>query len=87
MSLSPSGMKPNSLIVDGKPDTGSAAVNNESPLSEKMKLFRSLFRGREDVFARQWWSQKSQRVGYSPACRTCRQACRYEEICSAGGTV
>ncbi len=47
----------------------SVAVNNESPLSEKVRLFRYLFRGREDVFARQWWSQKSQRVGYSPVCR------------------
>jgi len=34
-----------------------------------VKLFRSLFRGREDVFARQWWSRKNQRVGYSPVCR------------------
>ena len=48
--------------------TGSVAVNNESPLSEKVRLFRFLFRGREDVFAKQWWSQKSQRVGYSPVC-------------------
>ena len=49
--------------------TGSTAINSESPLSEKVKLFRSLFRGREDVFARLWWSRKSQRVGYSPVCR------------------
>jgi len=48
--------------------TGSVAVNNESPLSEKVRLFRFLFRGREDVFAKQWWSQKSQRIGYSPVC-------------------
>jgi len=48
--------------------TGSLIVNNESPLSEKVRLFRFLFRGREDVFARLWWSQKSQRIGYSPVC-------------------
>src|SRR4030065_1646364 len=49
--------------------TGSKAINQDSPLSEKVKLFRSLCRGREDVFARLWWSQKSQRIGYSPVCR------------------
>jgi superfamily II DNA or RNA helicase len=48
--------------------TGSRTVNNDSPLSEKSRLFRFLFRGREDVFARQWWSQKSQKIGYSPLC-------------------
>ena len=69
VSLSPASMRPDSLPVTGKPATGSLIVNNESPLSEKVRLFRSLFRGREDVFARLWWSQKSQRVGYSPVCR------------------
>lgn len=44
-------------------------LNNESPLWEKVKLFRSLFRGREDVFARMWRSSKNQRIGYSPVCR------------------
>jgi superfamily II DNA or RNA helicase len=68
-SLSISAMEPGSSIVTGKPATGTAAINNESPLPQKVKLFRSLFRGREDVFARQFWSRKNQRVGYSPACR------------------
>jgi len=66
VSLPPSGMKSDSLIVTGKVATDSVPINDDSPLSEKVKLFRSLFRGREDVFARQWWSRKSQRVGYSP---------------------
>lgn len=64
-----SGTKPASLVVTGKAATDSVPINNDSPLSEKVKLFRSLFRGREDVFARQFWSRKNQRVGYSPACR------------------
>jgi superfamily II DNA or RNA helicase/very-short-patch-repair endonuclease len=34
----------------------------------KVKLFRSLFRGREDVYARRFESQKTGRTGYSPAC-------------------
>lgn len=48
--------------------TCSSTINNESPFSEKVRLFRSLFHGREDVFARLWWSRKSQRIGYSPVC-------------------
>jgi len=63
VSLPSSSMKPDSLPVTP------VAINNDSPLSEKVKLFRSLLRGREDVFARQWWSRKMQRPGYSPACR------------------
>ena len=34
---------------------------------EKVGLFRSLFRGREDVFPRLWTSRAGKR-GYSPAC-------------------
>jgi len=44
------------------------AVNSEAPLPDKVRLFRSLFRGREDVFARLWWSKKSHKIGYSPVC-------------------
>jgi len=43
-------------------------VNDDSTLSEKVRLFRSLFHGREDVFARLWSSKKSGRIGYSPVC-------------------
>lgn len=35
---------------------------------EKITLFRSLFRGRDDVFPRRWESAKSGKKGYSPAC-------------------
>jgi superfamily II DNA or RNA helicase len=40
----------------------------ESPLSERVQLFRSLFRGREDVHATLWHSKQSQKSGYSPVC-------------------
>jgi len=69
MSLPLASMRPDSLPVAGKPSGISVTVNNESPLSEKIRLFRFLFHGREDVFARLWWSRKNQRVGYSPVCR------------------
>ena len=34
----------------------------------KVALFRSLFRGREDVFPRRWEKARKGRSGYSPAC-------------------
>lgn len=37
-------------------------------LEEKVKLFRSLFRGREDVFARRWNSHATGKSGYQPVC-------------------
>ena len=35
---------------------------------EKIRLFRSLFIGRDDVYARRWENQKSGKAGYAPAC-------------------
>lgn len=37
-------------------------------LEDKVALFRSLFRGREDVFARRWYSPKTDKSGYQPVC-------------------
>ncbi len=37
-------------------------------LEEKVALFRNLFRGREDVFARRWYSPKTDKSGYQPVC-------------------
>jgi len=37
-------------------------------LEEKVTLFRSLFRGREDVFARRWYSKSTGKSGYHPVC-------------------
>lgn len=45
-----------------------ALITNQSSSEEKIKLFRSLFRGREDVFARRWHSAKSGKSGYQPVC-------------------
>ena len=47
----------------------SASVTKDSPLPEKLALFRRLFRGREDVYPRRWESPKTGRSGYQPACR------------------
>lgn len=45
----------------------SAAVTNESPVDAKIALFRSLFRGRDDVYPVRW-EGKNGKSGYSPAC-------------------
>jgi superfamily II DNA/RNA helicase len=46
-------------------------VANTSAMSnaEKIALFRSLFRGRENVFPRRWENPKTGKSGYAPACR------------------
>jgi superfamily II DNA or RNA helicase len=36
--------------------------------AEKVALFRSLFRGRDDVFPRRWENAKTGKAGYAPAC-------------------
>lgn len=43
-------------------------VTGKSSPDEKVKLFRSLFRGREDVYALRWEGRNG-KTGYSPACR------------------
>ncbi|THC65030.1 DEAD/DEAH box helicase, partial [Bacteroides fragilis] len=37
-------------------------------LDEKVALFRSFFKGREDVFARRWFSKTTEKGGYQPVC-------------------
>jgi superfamily II DNA or RNA helicase/very-short-patch-repair endonuclease len=43
-------------------------VTNNSPPAAKIALFRSLFRGREDVYPRRFESRKTGKAGYAPAC-------------------
>ena len=44
-------------------------VSNQSSQSEKIGLFRSLFRGREDVYPRRFESMKTGKQGYQPVCQ------------------
>jgi superfamily II DNA or RNA helicase len=44
-------------------------VTNESTDEQKINLFRSLFRGREDVYPRRFESKRSGKSGYQPVCR------------------
>src|SRR6185295_18018851 len=50
------------------PERTREPITQNSPPSAKIALFRSLFRGREDVYARRFESRKTGRSGYQPAC-------------------
>jgi len=51
------------LIADSLP-----SVSQNSAPEEKIKLFRALFKGREDVYAVHWVNERTGKKGYSPAC-------------------
>ncbi len=45
------------------------SVTNQSPQEAKIVLFRSLFRGREDIYPKRFESLKTGKQGYQPVCR------------------
>ncbi len=47
----------------------SPKITNHSSEKEKIALFRSLFTGREDVFAKRFESVKTGKSGYQPCCK------------------
>jgi hypothetical protein len=61
-------MRP-SLIKETPAPYSSPAVSRQSSEDEKIRLFRSLFRGREDIYARRFESRKTGKSGYQPACK------------------
>lgn len=48
-------------------DAVGTSVRHDSSTTDKISLYRSLFRGREDIYPVRWQS-KTGRSGYSPAC-------------------
>lgn len=44
-------------------------IDKYSSPTLKVKLFRSLFRGRDDVFAKRWNNKTSGKSGYQPVCK------------------
>ena len=56
-------------IVVSSIDDNQPIVTNQSSQEEKIALFRSLFRGREDVYPRRFESVKTGKKGYQPVCR------------------
>ena len=47
----------------------SPSSHTHSSAQEKIKFFLSVFKGREDVYARRYHSAKTGKSGYTPACR------------------
>src|SRR6266571_4363267 len=58
----------NLLLQEGEVSAQSANFTKNSPPSTKIELFRSLFRGREDVYPRRFESRRTGKSGYAPAC-------------------
>src|SRR2546425_193127 len=48
--------------------SGDSVLSTFSTAAEKVALFRSRFRGREDVYPRFWSNTRTGRKGYAPAC-------------------
>src|SRR5882762_3043677 len=49
-------------------DRSDGTVDHRSSPEAKVALFRSLFRGRDDVYPRRFESRKTGKAGYQPAC-------------------
>ena len=47
----------------------SHASTRQFTLQEKVAIFQSVFQGRNDVFARRWYSSTTQKSGYQPVCK------------------
>ena len=54
-------------LVEPVPSASNAMQNLS--LQEKIDVFCSLFKGRDDVFARRWYSKTSGKAGYQPVCQ------------------
>ena len=61
-------MKSVGLVWPMPMDAALAPVSQQSPAELKVRLFRSLFRGRDDVYPRRFESRKTGKSGYAPAC-------------------
>ncbi len=54
--------------IETKPSAPSEAIDKLSDASTKIRLFQSLFRGRDDVYAKRWENKAKGTAGYSPVC-------------------
>jgi superfamily II DNA or RNA helicase len=57
-------------------------ISGNSSASQKIMLFRSLFKGRDDLYAQRWESMRTGKSGYQPVCKNdwIRGLCRKPEI-------
>jgi superfamily II DNA or RNA helicase len=56
------------ILTPAEQATSEPAVSNLSAVADKVRLFMSLFRGRDDVYAKRWEGKRDNRSGYSPVC-------------------
>ena len=56
------------IVTERSRSIEAAPVTNASSPAEKIALFRSLFRGRDDVFPKRWENTKTGKAGYAPTC-------------------
>ena len=61
------------FYASSRPDIKATEPEEDIPvlqltLEEKVDLFRNTFQGREDVFARRWFSSSTGKSGYQPVC-------------------
>ena len=54
--------------LDGATIASQPSETNRLSLQEKVRLFQNLFKGREDVFAKRWYSNLTGQSGYQPVC-------------------
>lgn len=52
-------------IEKTKIEVATKDISNE----EKVKIFREVFKGRTDLYAKRWTSSKTGKSGYSPVCK------------------
>ena len=59
-------LREHGITVNEDLEVPSSVPKRVLSIEERVELFRSLFKGREDVFARRW--QGKEKAGYQPAC-------------------
>ena len=57
-----------SPVKSGDSDNTAFEINRSSDSIQKIRLFKSLFKGREDVYAMRWENKIKETSGYSPVC-------------------
>lgn len=61
---------PEELWLENVPQTEQAApICTHSSTQEKIECFLSMFRGREELYARRYYSTKTGKSGYTPVCK------------------
>jgi len=60
--------EPENIIQPSATESSSDSISYRSESAEKIRLFMSLFKGRDDVYAKRWDSKKNDKAGYSPVC-------------------